>query len=89
MALNVLQEPEKSKCVNCQKPSHWAGYVVQSRKVWREDLKKYGIPDQGSGLEADDAKVKEDLQAQSNEMSNLSPNFWINWSLRICSSKQR
>lgn len=28
-----------------------------------------------SGLEADDAEVEEDLQAQSNEMSNLSPNF--------------
>ena len=33
MALNVLQEPEKSECPNCQKQSHWAGYVVQSRKV--------------------------------------------------------
>ena len=27
--------------------------------------KNRGVPDQGSGLEADDANVEEDLQAQS------------------------
>lgn len=41
------------------------GYVIQTRKVWGEDLKTEGFPDQGSGLEEDDAKLEEDLQAQS------------------------
>lgn len=55
----------RPECLNCQKPSHWARVCHSNQEGVRGRSKNRGVPDQGSGLEADDANVEEDLQAQS------------------------